>query len=110
MTTIKPLFSKNGMAGIYQSSFSWCYLSCYFIFLRNSDKPVFIPITRKEYLTQMLIDAENSGNSNIKILEEGYASDEKLFEAEMKVYKHDKNYTLEKEENGENGLKKIRKN
>jgi hypothetical protein len=30
-----------------------------YIILRNSDKPVFIAVTRKEYLEQMLKDVEN---------------------------------------------------
>ncbi len=69
-----------------------------YIILRNSDKPVFIAVTRKEYLQQMLKDVDNAGTSNSKILNEGYESSVKLFELEMKVYKEkDKNYTPEKE-------------
>lgn len=68
------------------------------IILRNSDKPVFIPFTRKEYLEQMLKDVDNAGTSNSKILNEGYESNVKMFEIEMKVYKEkDKSYTPEKE-------------
>ncbi|WP_462255034.1 tetratricopeptide repeat protein [Ferruginibacter sp.] len=69
-----------------------------YIILRNSDKPVFIPVTRKEYLQQMLKDVDNAGTSNSKILNEGYESNVKMFELEMKVYKEkDKSYTPEKE-------------
>lgn len=68
-----------------------------YIILRNSDKPVFIPVTRKEYLEQMLKDAQASGISDTKKMTEIYAQNEKQFEAEMKAYKLDKNYTPEKE-------------
>jgi hypothetical protein len=69
-----------------------------YIILRNSDKPIFIPVTRKEYLQQLLKDVDNLGTSNMKLLNEGYTSNIKLFEAEMKVYKAmDKSYTPEKE-------------
>jgi len=69
-----------------------------YIILRNSDKPVFISVTRKEYLQQMLKDADNAGTSDAKLLNETYTRNVKLFEAEMKVYKEmDKSYTPEKE-------------
>ena len=69
-----------------------------YIVLRNSDKPVFIPITRKEYLQQMLNDVEAFGSKDTKVMTEIYTQNEKQFEAEMKVYKEkDKSYTPEKE-------------
>ena len=69
-----------------------------FIILRNSDKPVFIPVTRKEYLQQMLIDAETFGLNDTKFMSDVYNQNAKQFEAEIKVYKEmDKTYTAEKE-------------
>ncbi len=69
-----------------------------YIILRNSDKPAFIAITRKEYLQQMLKDVETFGTRDTKLLNEAYTQNVKQFEAEMKVYKEkDKSYTPEKE-------------
>ncbi len=69
-----------------------------YIILRNSDKPVFVAVTRKEYLEQMLKDAEAFGDKNTKQMTENLTQNAKQFEAEMKVYKEmDKNYTPEKE-------------
>lgn len=69
-----------------------------FIILRNSDKTVFIPVTRKEYLQQMLIDAETFGLKDTKFMSDAYNQNAKQFEAEIKVYKEmDKTYTAEKE-------------
>ncbi len=68
-----------------------------YIVLRNSDKPLFIPVTRKEYLQQMLIDAENFGSNDTKQMTQIYTNNAKQFEEEMKVYKLDKSYTPEKE-------------
>ena len=69
-----------------------------FIILRNSDKPVFLPITRKEYLEQMLKDVETSNTKNNITFTDMYNLNLKQFEAEMKVYKEkDKLYTPEKE-------------
>lgn len=73
------------------------YTSNDYIILRNSDKPVFLPITRKEYLQQMLKDIETSGTSDSKFMTEVYTQNVKQFEAEMKAYKNDKTYTPEKE-------------
>ena len=68
------------------------------IIIRNSDKPVFIPITRKEYLQQMLKDAEASRVKQKEVMTNLYNDGAKQFEAEMKVYKQlDKTYTPEKE-------------
>ncbi len=70
----------------------------HYIILRNSDKPVFITVTRKEYLQQMLKDAEAAGTKNNNTFTEMYNLNVKQFEAEMKVYKEkDKSYTPEKE-------------
>lgn len=68
-----------------------------YIILRNSDEPVFIPITRKEYLQQMLKDAESFGSKDKKLMTDVYTQNVKQFEAEMKAYKLDKSYTPEKE-------------
>ncbi|MBC7866649.1 MAG: tetratricopeptide repeat protein [Gloeobacteraceae cyanobacterium ES-bin-316] len=68
-----------------------------YIVLRNSDKSVFIPITRKEYLQQMLKDVETFGTKDTKLMTQVYTQNVKQFEAEMKAYKVDKNYTPEKE-------------
>ena len=58
-----------------------------YIILRNSDKPVFIPVTRKEYLEQMVKDVDNTGAGSSKMLNDAYESNAKMFELEMKVYR-----------------------
>lgn len=69
-----------------------------YIILRNSDKPVFTAITRKEYLEQLLKDIETFGTNDSKLLTQSYNQNIKQFEEEMKVYKAmDKTYTPEKE-------------
>ncbi|HOZ68924.1 MAG TPA: hypothetical protein PLB49_12750 [Chitinophagaceae bacterium] len=69
-----------------------------YIFLRNSDQPVFIPVTRKEYLGQMLKDVAAYSISQTKQMTEMYNLNRKQFEDEMKGYKAmDKSYTAEKE-------------
>lgn len=69
-----------------------------YIILRNSDKPVFITITRKEYLEQMLKDIETFKTNDTKLLTQTYNLNIKQFEEEMRVYKAmDKSYTPEKE-------------
>jgi tetratricopeptide (TPR) repeat protein len=74
------------------------FIASDFIILRNSDKPVFIPITRKEYIEQMLRDVDNVSTINTKLISEGNEVTKKIFELEMKVYKEqDKTYTPEKE-------------
>ena len=67
------------------------------ILIRNSDKPVFIPITRKEYLEQMLKDVETSRVTQKRMMTDNYNNSIKVFEEEMKRYKLDKLYTPEKE-------------
>jgi hypothetical protein len=74
------------------------YTSDDYIILRNSDNPIFIACTRKEYLQQMLKDVDIAENSNSKFSNELYESNKKMFELEMKVFKeNDKSYTAEKE-------------
>ncbi|MDB5277908.1 MAG: hypothetical protein JWR61_2863 [Ferruginibacter sp.] len=69
-----------------------------YILLRNSDQPVFIPVTRKEYLEQMLKEIDVHEISDPKKDEEMYNNNIKQFEDEMRVYKAtDKTYTPEKE-------------
>jgi tetratricopeptide (TPR) repeat protein len=67
------------------------------IIIRNSDKPVFIPIARKEYLQQMLKDIEIYRAKQKEMFTGNYKNSIKAFEDEMKAYKNDKNYTPEKE-------------
>ena len=67
------------------------------IIIRNSDKPVFIPITRKEYLQQMLKDAETNRAKQKQMMMGNYNNSAKIFEEEMKAYKLDRLYTPEKE-------------
>lgn len=69
-----------------------------YIILRNSDKPVFIPVTRKDYLQQMLIDVEAFGKKNAEMMNNIYIQNARQFEEEMRIYKtKDKTYTAEKE-------------
>lgn len=69
-----------------------------FIIIRNSDKPVFISITRKEYLEQMLKDIETYKVKATELQNSVYKSQLKSFEEEMRIYKtKDKSYTAEKE-------------
>jgi hypothetical protein len=69
-----------------------------YILFRNSDQPVFIPVTRKEYLEQMLKDIDTQGISDTKDFTESYNRNINQFEEEMKRYKStDKTYTPEKE-------------
>jgi hypothetical protein len=69
-----------------------------FIIIRNSDKPVFIPITRKEYLQQMLKDIETYRTKRKEEISNIYTLQVKQFEDEVKTKKeYDKRYTPEKE-------------
>jgi tetratricopeptide (TPR) repeat protein len=67
------------------------------IVIRNSDKPVFIPVTRKEYMEQMLKDIDASYAKSKDFMTSNYKNQLKAFEAEMKAYKSDRLYTPEKE-------------
>jgi len=68
------------------------------IIIRNSDKPVFIPITRKEYLQQMLTDIEAYRTRRKDEISKIYSLQVKQFEDEVKIKKeYDKKYTQEKE-------------
>jgi len=87
------------------------------IIIRNSDKPVFISITRKEYLEQMLKDIETYKAKQKDFLTGNYNLQVKQFEEEMRVYKTmDKSYTPEKEAkrrkwfNEDNNPEKLDKN
>jgi hypothetical protein len=69
-----------------------------FIIIRNSDKPVFLPITRKEYLEQMLKDIETYRTKRKAEISQIYTLQVKQFEDEVKIKKeYDKKYTSEKE-------------
>jgi hypothetical protein len=65
--------------------------------IRNSDNPVFIPVTRKEYLQQMLKDLEVYKIKQRDMLTGMYKNNITSFEAEMKAYVKDRNYTQDKE-------------
>ena len=85
--------------------------------IRNSDKPVFIPVTRKEYLEQMLKDIEVYKMKSKSFQISSYENSQKAFEKEMSVYKsNDKSYTAEKEAkrrkwfNEDNNPEKLAKN
>jgi hypothetical protein len=68
------------------------------ILLRNSDKPVFITVARKEYLEYLLKDIDVYSMKQKMLLTEMYDARQKQFENEVKVYKqYDKTYTSEKE-------------
>jgi len=68
------------------------------IIVRNSDKPVFIPITRKEYLEQMLQDIDTYKTKQRDFLNNFYETQIKEFEREIGIYKaNDKQFTAEKE-------------
>jgi hypothetical protein len=68
------------------------------ILIRNSDKTVFIPITRKEYLDQMLKDVEAYRIKRKGEISTIYSLQVKQFEDELKIKKeYDKKYTAEKE-------------
>jgi hypothetical protein len=68
------------------------------ILIRNSDKPVFINITRKEYLQQMLQDLEAYRIKRKEEISKIYTLQVKQFEDEVKIKKqYDKKYTAEKE-------------
>ena len=69
-----------------------------YILLRNSDQPVFIPVTRKDYLGQLLKDVAAHSANETRQLTEMYNQNKQQFEVEMKGYKEkDKSYTAEKE-------------
>ena len=69
-----------------------------FIFIRNSDKTLFIPVSRKEYLEQMLQYIEVYRTQQKGFLTEIYSNSLKDFEREVIIKKqYDKNYTAEKE-------------
>jgi hypothetical protein len=68
------------------------------ILIRNSDKPVFVTVNRKEFLEQMLIDIESYRAKQKEIINQIYEAQEKQFANEISVYKtHDKTFTAEKE-------------
>ncbi len=71
-----------------------------FIILRNSDKPVFLTFTRKEYLEQMLTDLENFKAAEIASAKLAYtpaeeAQNKARFDEELKRIDNSKNYTKE---------------
>ncbi len=71
-----------------------------FIIIRNSDLPVFIPITRKEYLEQMLKDIDANRESQIALAKSTYdpkteAANKAQFDAELKRMDNSKTYTTE---------------
>ncbi len=68
--------------------------------IRNSDKPVFISLTRKEYLQQMLKDVEANKIKEIASAKEEFTPDAEAankakFDEELKRMDNSKNYTPE---------------
>ncbi len=71
-----------------------------FIVIRNSDQPVFLPITRKEYLQQLLKDVEDYKTREITSAKLDYtpaheAANKSRFDEELKRIDNSKNYTPE---------------
>lgn len=71
-----------------------------FFLIRNSDKPVFIPITRNEYLQQLLKDVEENKNKEIASAKAEYtpeaeAANKAKFDEDLKRMDNSKNYTQE---------------
>ncbi len=71
-----------------------------FIIIRNSDQPVFLPITRKEYLQQLLKDVEEYKNREEASAKLAYtpaneAANKTKFDEELKRIDNSKNYTPE---------------
>lgn len=71
-----------------------------FIIIRNSDQPVFIPITRKEYLKQMLKDIDKDKESQIAFAKSTYdpkneAANKAEFDAALKRIDNSKTSTPE---------------
>jgi hypothetical protein len=100
------IFEKSrseGMIDIYDLRAKYVNDSIYTSYrdvfiIRNSDKPLYIPITRKEYLEQMLKDIEVYKMKSKSFRVSNYENSQKAFEKEMSVYKSsDKSYTAEKE-------------
>lgn len=77
------------------------YTSKIDIFLiRNSDKPVFIPVTRKEYLEQLLIDVEANKIKEIAWAKAEFTpaaevANKAKFDEDLKRIDNSKNYTPE---------------
>ena len=68
--------------------------------IRNSDKPVFIPVTRKEYLQQLLKNVEDYKITEIASAKLDYtpaneAANKAKFDEELKRIDNSKNYTPE---------------
>jgi tetratricopeptide (TPR) repeat protein len=71
-----------------------------FIIIRNSDQPVFLPITRKEYLQQLLKDVDDYKSREMASAKAGYtpaneAANKVKFDEELKRIDNSKNYTPE---------------
>ena len=71
-----------------------------FIIIRNSDQPVFLPITRKEYLQQLLKDVEDYKIKEVAFAKLNYtpaneAANKIKFDEELKRIDNSKNYTPE---------------
>jgi hypothetical protein len=71
-----------------------------YIVIRNSDQPVFIPITRKELLSQLLKDIEASKASRTAMARsmhnpQNEAANKAAFDAELKRIDNSKSYTKE---------------
>lgn len=69
-----------------------------FIIIRNSDQPVFLPITRKEYLQQLLKDVEVYKSRELAAAKMEYtpaneAANKSRYDEELKRIDNSKNYT-----------------
>jgi Tfp pilus assembly protein PilF len=71
-----------------------------FIIIRNSDQPVFLPITRKEYLQQLLKDVDDYKSREMASAKADYTpanetANKARFDEELKRIDNSKNYTAE---------------
>lgn len=71
-----------------------------YMVIRNSDQPVFIPITRKELLLQLMKDIDASQASRMAVAKSQYdpkneATNKAAFDAELKRIDNSKSYTKE---------------
>ncbi len=98
--------SEQGRIDFYERMYQldvrdtlWGSKADYYI-IRNSDKPFFIPLTRKEYLGQLLKDIDSSRASRIGFARQIYdpkneAANKAKFDEELKRIDNSKNYTKE---------------
>jgi hypothetical protein len=88
-------YEQIAMSNVYDSIYK---SKNEFIIIRNSDQPVFIPITRKEYLQQLVKDVEAYKSREIAAARAAYspaaeAANKASLEAELKRIDNSKMYT-----------------